>query len=397
MIIQPKLRGFICTTAHPAGCERHIWEQIMEVRKKGPFSGARKALIIGGSTGYGLAARIDCAFGMGADTLAVFYEKPALKGRTATAGWYNTAYFTQAARDAELYAGNINGDAFSDEIKKKTLGEIQKNMGKVDLVIYSLAAPRRLDPVDGRVYNSVIKPIGGAFTNKTVDIHTGAVTEIQVDPAAEEEIAATVKVMGGEDWERWIHCLKEADLLADGVTTFALSYIGPELTHAIYKDGTIGKAKDDLQASAARINEFLGEKRGRAFISVNKAVVTQASSAIPVVPLYVSLLFKVMKEKGSHEGTIQQMDRMFRELMYSGGPLPVDTQGRVRLDDWEMAPDVQQEVVRRWQLVSGENIRELGDMAGYRKDFLNLFGFEMDKVDYQADVDENQPIPGLIQ
>lgn len=392
MIIQPKIRGFICTTAHPDGCAKHVEEQIRYVRSKPPIDGPKKVLVLGASTGFGLATRIAAAFGCGAGTLGVFFERPAEGKRTATAGWYNTAAFTRAAREAGLYAENINGDAFSDAIKQQAIETIRRDLGQVDLVVYSLAAPRRTDPRTGAVYTSVLKPVGKPFSGKTADVNTGQVTEVTLEPATEEEIHGTVRVMGGEDWKLWMDALREAGVLADGAKTVAYSYIGPAVTRAIYRDGTIGRAKDDLERTAREIDAGLQPIGGRAFVSVNKALVTQASSAIPVVPLYISLLFKVMKEKGVHEGTIEQIYRLLAERLYTGGDVPVDEEGRIRIDDLELREDVQREVAERWERVNTDNLPDLSDIAGYRADFLKLFGFGLPGVDYEADTDPAVPL-----
>lgn len=394
MVIKPKVRGFICTTAHPEGCARHVDEQIRYVQSKPRLNGPKNALIIGASTGFGLSTRIAAAFGAGARTLGIFFERPAEGARTATAGWYNTAAFTRAARQAGLYAGNINGDAFSDAVKAQAIETIRRDLGTVDLVVYSLAAPRRTDPRTGEVHASVLKPIGRPYTGKTVDVATGNVTEVTLDPATEDEIRGTVAVMGGEDWRMWMDALREAGVLAEGAVTVAYSYVGPAMTRPIYRDGTIGRAKDDLERTAREIDGALRAIGGRAFVSVNKALVTQASSAIPVVPLYISLLFKVMKEKGVHEGTIEQMYRLLAERLYAGGEVPVDELGRIRIDDLEMREDVQREVEALWQQVNTDNLPRLSDIEGYRADFLRLFGFGFEGVDYEADTDPNVPLEG---
>lgn len=395
MIIKPKTRGFICTTAHPEGCKQNVKEQINYIKSKDPIKGPKKVLVIGSSTGYGLAARITAAFGCGADTIGVFFEKPAEDKRTATAGWYNMAAFEEEAKKAGVYSKSINGDAFSDSIKEKTIELIKKDWGKVDLIIYSLAAPRRTHPKTGEVFNSVIKPIGNPYTNKTVNFHTGEVSEITVEPATEDEIKQTVAVMGGEDWEMWIEALKAAGVLADGAITVAFSYIGPELTHAVYKNGTIGKAKEHLEASAKNITNLLKDIDGKAYISVNKALVTQSSSAIPVVPLYISLLFKIMKEKGIHEGCIEQLYRLFAERLYAD-TLLLDNEGRIRLDDFEMREDVQNEVAKVWSMVNTENIDEITDIKGYREDFFKLFGFGLSGINYDEECSEKVDIPDLV-
>ena len=394
MIIKPKTRGFICTTAHPEGCSQHVQEQIDYVKGKGPVNGPKKVLVIGASTGYGLASRISAAFGAGAATIGVFFEKPSSDNRTASTGWYNTAAFEKKALEAGLYAKSINGDAFSDKIKEETISLIKKDLGKVDLVVYSLASPRRTHPTTGETFNSVIKPIGKPFTNKTIDFHTAQVSDITIQPATEDEIRQTLAVMGGEDWEMWMKALQDSDVLAEGVTTVAYSYIGPSITHAIYKEGTIGKAKDDLEVSSKKIAASLKELGGRAYISVNKALVTQSSSAIPVVPLYISLLYKVMKEKKLHEGCIEQMYRLFAERLYSD-KLPLDEAGRIRIDDLEMIPEIQAEVADLWERVNNDNIYELSDIIGYREEFFKLFGFGFSNIDYELDTDPNAEIPGL--
>jgi len=391
MIVQPKTRGFICTTAHPEGCAANIREQIDYVKSQPKLeSGPKKVLVIGSSTGYGLSSRIVPAFACGADTLGIFFEKEATERKTASAGWYNTAGFEAAAKEAGLYARHFNGDAFSDEMKAKVIETIKSDMGgKVDAVIYSLASPRRTDPKTGDVYKSCLKPIGQTYTNNTLNTDKGLVDEITIEPADEDEIAQTVKVMGGEDWEMWMDALADADVLADNVTTVAYSYIGPEMTWPVYKDGTIGAAKIDLEKACARIDEKLGA--GRAFVSVNKAVVTQASSAIPVVPLYISILFKDMKARGIHEGCTEQIYRLFAESLCSDAP-KLDDAGRIRVDDWEMRDDVQATVAESWNKISTENLNELSDFTGYQADFLRLFGFGVDGVDYGAETDPIRPL-----
>ena len=391
MIIEPKIRGFLCTTAHPVGCEAQVQEQIDYVRKGGPIAqGPKKVLIIGASTGYGLSTRVDAAFGSGAATLGVSFERPSEKGRTASPGWYQTVAFEKAAAKAGLYAKSLNGDAFTDALKAETLDLVKKDLGQVDLVVYSLAAPRRTHPRTGAVHKSTLKPIGAPYTNKTLDFNTGVVSNVTLEPASPEEVKDTVAVMGGEDWEMWIDALAQAGLLAPGAVTMSYSYIGPKVTQPVYRNGTIGTAKDDLERTAKRLDEKMKALGGRAFTSVNKALVTQASSAIPFMPLYISLLYKVMKEKGLQEGTLEQMDRLFRTKLYSGKPVETDAEGRIRMDDWELREDVQAEVDRRWQLVTTENGAGLGDFQGYRNDFLRLFGFGIAGVDYAADVPEDR-------
>lgn len=388
MIIEPRMRGFICLTAHPTGAEQNVKNQIEYVKSKGEIAGAKKVLVIGASTGFGLASRITSAFGSGASTIGVFFEKPPVEGKTASPGWYNSAAFEKEAHKAGLYAKSINGDAFSNEIKRETLDLIKADLGQVDLVIYSLASPVRTNPNTGVTHRSVLKPIGQTFTNKTVDFHTGKVSDVSITPANEDDIENTVAVMGGEDWAMWIEALKAENLLAEGATTVAYSYIGPALTEAVYRKGTIGRAKDHLEATAFTIGDSLKSIGGKAYVSVNKALVTQASSAIPVIPLYISLLYKIMKEEGIHEGCIEQIQRLFQDRLYTGSEVPVDEKGRIRIDDWEMREDVQEKVAKLWLEATTETLPEIGDLAGYRNDFLNLFGFEVPGVDYNADTNE---------
>jgi len=394
MVIKPKVRGFVCVTSHPAGCAAHVEEQINYVKAKGPIeNGPKKVLVIGASTGYGLASRIASAFGSQAATVGVFFERPSEEGRSATPGWYNTIAFTRAARAAGLYARNFNGDAFSNELKQQVLAAIKADLGQVDLVVYSLASPRRTHPTTGAVHKSVLKPVGTSYTNKTVDTDKGVVSDITIEPASEAEIADTITVMGGEDWEMWMNALADGGLLAPGATSVAYSYIGPEVTWPIYKNGTIGLAKNDLEKSARKIDALLkAHGYGRAFISVNKALVTQASSAIPVVPLYISLLYKIMKARGTHEGCIEQIQRLFATQMYHGSALSFDDGGRVRIDDLEMRPEIQAEVARIWPTVTTENLAELTDIAGYRQEFLKLFGFGLPGIDYDADIEPHLPM-----
>lgn len=394
MIVKPKTRGFICTTAHPVGCEQNIREQINYVKKQEQIKGPKKVLIIGASTGYGLASRIVSTFGAGADTIGVFFEKPPSKKRTGTAGWYNMAAFERMAHEAGTYSKSLNGDAFSNEMKQQTIDLIKKDLGQVDLVIYSLASPRRIHPETGEKFNSVIKPIDSAFTNKTIDFHSGEVSEVTIQPADEEEVKQTIAVMGGEDWQMWMDSLQNAGVLAEGVVTAAYSYIGPSITHEIYREGTIGRAKDHLESTAKLISDRLKGLNGRAFVSVNKALVTQSSSAIPVVPLYISLLYKVMKEKKIHEGCIEQIYRLFADRLYSNS-LPLDDHGRIRIDDLEMREDVQKEVLTLWEKVHTENVDTVTDIKGYRDDFFKLFGFRFDTIDYEKDVEINCDILGL--
>jgi len=389
------MRGFICLTTHPVGCEQNVKNQIEYVKSKGPINGAKKVLVIGASTGFGLASRISSAFGSDAATIGVFFEKPPMEGKTASPGWYNSAAFEKEAHKAGLYAKSINGDAFSNEIKRETLDLIKADLGQVDLVIYSLASPVRTNPKTGVTHRSVLKPIGNVFSNKTVDFHTGKVSEVTIQPCNEEDIENTVAVMGGEDWAMWIDALKAENLLAPGATTVAYSYIGPSVTEAVYRKGTIGRAKDHLEATAHTISNSLGAINGKAYVSVNKALVTQASSAIPVIPLYISLLYKIMKEKGIHEGCIEQIQRLYQDRLFTEGEVPTDEAGRIRIDDWEMRDDVQAEVAKLWEEAETDNLEEIGDLAGYRKDFYNLFGFEVEGVDYNAEADEMVKIDSI--
>ena len=395
MVVTPKVRGFICTTAHPVGCAKHVAEQIAVVKNRGPIAnGPKKVLVIGSSTGYGLSSRIAAAFGSGASTIGVFFEKPAEADKCGTAGWYNSAAFENKARAAGLYARSFNGDAFSDAMKAEVIAAIKSDLGQVDCVVYSLASPRRTDPKSGEVYKSVLKPIGQSYTNRNLNTSTGVVDEITIQPAEGDDVAQTVAVMGGEDWQMWIDALLAEGLLAKGVQTVAYSYIGPEITWPIYKNGTIGRAKEDLERVQRELDTKLKPLDGKAWVSVNKALVTQASSAIPVVPLYISLLYKVMKAEGTHEDCIEQMDRLFRDRLYNGNPQP-DEAGRIRIDDWEMAPAVQKLVDQRWTEVNTDNLRQIADFDGYQAGFLKLFGFGLNGVDYTADVDTAVKVPSL--
>lgn len=392
MVVKPKIRGFICTTAHPDGCKAIVKEQIEYVKNAGKISGPKKVLVIGASMGYGLASRISAAYGCGASTIGVIFDKQGSAGKTASAGWYNTAAFEEFAHKDGLYAKTLNGDAFSREIKDETIALIKKDLGKVDMVVYSLAAPRRTTS-DGTVYSSVLKTTGKEFTNKTIDVKTGAVSEVTIAPATEQEIFATVKVMGGEDWKEWIGALKAADAIEDGAVTVAYSYIGPELTHPIYKDGSIGRAKAHLAETAKEITKSISGVS--AYVSVNKALVTQSSSAIPIVPLYISILYKIMKEMDIHEGCIEQMYRMFADKLY-GGEVKTDEEGLIRMDDWEMRGDVQNKISEIWNDISDENIGDCADLDGYRTDFNRLFGFDAEGVDYEADTDTAIGIESLV-
>ncbi|MBN2552155.1 MAG: trans-2-enoyl-CoA reductase family protein [Spirochaetales bacterium] len=388
MIVEPKILHNVCLNAHPLGCSAQVLQQIDYVRNKEPLSGSRRALVIGASNGYGLAARILAAFGCGADTVGVAYERPGSGSKTGSAGWYNDLAFRRAAEQDGLGAWSINGDAFSREIKDQAVQAIRDNLGSVDLVVYSIASPRRMDPETGILHSSVIKPIGRPFVEKTVNFQTGEVSEIRAEAAgSEQEIRDTVKVMGGEDWAMWIDALEAAGLLEERATTLAFSYVGPEFTAPIYRDGTIGAAKKHLEETARQLDRRLSRRGGRALISVNKALVTRASAVIPAVPLYIALLYRVMKEKGLHEACIQQIHRLFRDYLYSDNPPPTDQEGRIRLDDREMLPEVQEEVRRRRQQVTTENVARLGDIDGFREEYLRYHGFGIDGIDYSADVE----------
>jgi enoyl-[acyl-carrier protein] reductase/trans-2-enoyl-CoA reductase (NAD+) len=395
MIVEPKIRGFICTTAHPEGCRANVTEQINYVVKQTPLSHPpKKVLIIGASTGYGLASRIAAAFGGQASTIGVFFERPAEGNRTASAGWYNTVAFEQAAHAKGLYAKSINGDAFSKDIKQSTIDLIKQDwQGEVDLVIYSLASPKRTDPETGEVYSSVLKTIGPVYTNKNIDVFTGLIKEISIEPANENEIEQTIKVMGGEDWELWIDALLAQGCLAKGAKTLAYHYIGPKLTYPLYHKGTIGRAKAHLEKTMYLISQKMQVIGGQANISVNKALVTQASSAIPVVPLYISILYKVMKEKKIHEGCIEQIERLFQTYLASDQVLQPST--LIHIDDWEMREDVQAQVSELWDKVTSDNILELSDLVGYRHEFKRLFGFDLAGIDYAKEVDVMQDIPSI--
>lgn len=389
MIVKPRIRGFVCITAHPKGCEAKIRQEIEVAKAAKKPGGPKKVLVLGASTGYGLSTRVAAAFGHDAATLGVFFERPSMNGKPASAGWYNTVGFEKAAQEAGLYAKSINGDAFSNEIKEQTIATIKEDLGQVDLVVYSLASPRRTDPVTGEVYKSVLKPIGESFTNRTLNTDKNEVTEVTIEPAEGDDIAHTVKVMGGEDWELWMKALSDAGVLAPGAKSVAYSYIGPEVTWPIYTNGTIGRAKKDVERAAAAITEAYDCE---AYVAVNKAVVTQASSAIPVVPLYISILFKIMKEKGTHEDCIEQMVRLLNDRLY-GEELQLDEAGRIRVDDWEMEADVQAAVAEIWPVITSETLNALSDYHGYQKNFLSLFGFGIKGVDYEEDVDVELPLP----
>ena len=396
MIIKPRVRGFICVTTHPVGCEANVKQQIEYVKAQGPIAGGpKKVLVIGASTGYGLAARITAAFGSDAATLGVFFERAGSETKPGTPGWYNTAAFDKFATEKGLYAKSINGDAFSREIKAKTIETIKQDLGQVDLVVYSLAAPRRTHPETGQVFNSVLKPVGQSVTLRGIDTDKEVVKESVFEPATQEEIENTVAVMGGEDWQMWIDALSEAGVLAPGAKTTAFTYLGEKITHDIYWNGSIGAAKKDLDEKVLNIRAKLAANGGDARVAVLKALVTQASSAIPMMPLYLSLLFKVMKANGTHEGCIEQIYGLYKDSLYGATP-HLDEEGRVRTDQKELSPQVQGEVSALWGKVTDENLYELADFAGYKHEFLRLFGFEVDGVDYDADVNPDVPIPHLV-
>lgn len=392
MIVKPMVRNNVCINAHPQGCKKGVELQIEYTKKRitdevrSGIKPPKNVLVLGCSNGYGLASRITAAFGYGAGTVGVSFEKAGSDKKYGTPGWYNNLAFDEAAGKEKLYSVTINGDAFSDEIKKQVIDEAKKAGIKFDLVIYSLASPLRTDPDSGIMYKSVLKPFGKTFTGKTLDPFTGELKEISAEPATEEEAAATVKVMGGEDWERWISSLSAAEVLEKDCITLAYSYIGPEATQALYRKGTIGKAKEHLEATAGRMNS---ENAGiKAFVSVNKGLVTRASAVIPVIPLYLASLFKVMKEKGNHEGCIEQITRLYAERLYcKDGIIPVDSENRIRIDDWELEEDVQKAVSCLMEKVTGENSEKLTDLAGYRHDFLAASGFDMEGVDYEAEIE----------
>ncbi|HEX3077556.1 MAG TPA: enoyl-ACP reductase FabV [Lachnospiraceae bacterium] len=393
MIVEPKIRGFICTTAHAEGCKENVKNQINFIKSNPKVNGPKKVLVIGASTGYGLASRITAAYSCGAATIGIMYEKPASGNRTATAGWYNTAAFEEIATKDGIYAKSLNGDAFSRDMKEQAIALISKDLGKIDMVIYSLASARRTAE-DGTTYTSALKATKETFVSKALDLRNNTIVEASVPVANEEEIANTIKVMGGEDWADWIDALVKADVLEEHAVTVAYSYIGPELTYPVYKDGTIGEAKKHLHATANQLTSMYSSLDMKAYISVNKALVTQASSAIPVVPLYMSLLYKVQKENGTHEGCIEQIYRMFHEKLYVAKPI-VDESGMMRLDDYELEPVVQEKIVTLWDSITTENIKQVADIDGYWSDFYNLFGFGFDTVDYTKDIDVNVPIASV--
>jgi enoyl-[acyl-carrier protein] reductase/trans-2-enoyl-CoA reductase (NAD+) len=386
MIIQPRVRGFVCLTAHPAGCEEHVKEQINYVKSGGEIeNGPKNVLVIGASTGYGLSSRITAAFGSGASTIGVFFEKEPAEKKTATAGWYNTAAFEKFAAQAGLKSKSINGDAFSDDIKQQVIDSAGKDFGPFDLVIYSVAAPRRLHPKTGEVASSVLKPIGKSYEGKTLNTDKIEIQDIHIEAATEKEIKDTISVMGGEDWEMWLNKLNSAGLLAKRCKTITYTYIGTNLTWPIYWEGTIGQAKIDLDKTSTRLNKLLQPLSGKSYVAVMKGLVTQASSAIPVVPLYISILYKIMKEKGTHEGCIEQINRLFRKKLYTTH-IETDDEGRLRLDDWELSEDIQNRINEIWPVIKTENIHDLSDFSGYKKEFLKLFGFGFKNVNYNEDV-----------
>ena len=391
MIIKPRVRGFMCITTHPLGCETNVKNQIDFIKSQPAIDAPKRVLVIGSSTGYGLAARIAAAFGSGAATLGIFFEKPGSESKPGTAGWYNSAAFHKFAEQDGLYAKSINGDAFSDEVKAKTIATIKEDLGQIDLVIYSLAAPRRQHPKTGEVFNSTLKPVGKNITMRGINTDKETIQEFSLEAANEQEIADTVAVMGGEDWQMWIDDLSAAGVLAEGAKTTAFTYIGEKMTWDLYWDGTIGQAKKDLDKRVVSIREKLAAQGGDARVSVLKAVVTQASSAIPIMPLYLAMLFKEMKRDGSHEGCIEQLYRLFTECLYSDSPR-TDAEGRLRVDELELRPEIQTAVAEAWSKISTENLAELTDFVGYKHEFLKLFGFDIEGVDYDADVDPDVQI-----
>ena len=395
MIVKPRVKGFICITSHPAGCHHNIQKQIQHVQSNGEFAGPKNVLIIGASTGYGLASRIVSAFGNKAKTLAVFFERPGKENKPASAGYYNTLAFEKECEKSSLYCKHVNGDAFSKEVKAKVVETIKKDLGKVDLVIYSLASPKRLHPDSGVLHSSVLKPIGQSFTSKTIDANKGIVREIEIDKASEEEIANTIEVMGGDDWYRWMETLSEAHALEEHVSTYAYSYIGPSITYPIYRQGTIGRAKEDLEKTTFKIKELLAPLKGEAYVSVNKALVTQSSSAIPVVPLYIALLYQVMKKQGTNEGCIEQMYRLYKNHITVENK-NVDAKGLIRIDDLEMDAATQKEVADLWGIVTTENVYDISDLKGYQREFLSLFGFECEGVDYEMEQNIGEQLKNLV-
>ncbi|ASI91182.1 MULTISPECIES: enoyl-ACP reductase FabV [Vibrio] len=389
MIIKPRIRGFICTTTHPVGCEANVKEQIAYTKAQGPIANApKRVLVVGSSSGYGLSSRIAAAFGGGAATIGVFFEKPGTERKPGTAGFYNSAAFDKLAKEEGLYSKSINGDAFSNEAKQKVIDLIKEDLGQIDMVVYSLASPVRKLPETGELIRSSLKPIGETYTSTAVDTNSDTIIEASVEPATEQEIEDTVTVMGGQDWELWINALSDAGVLADGCKTVAYSYIGTELTWPIYWEGALGKAKMDLDRAATELNDKLAKTGGSANVAVLKSVVTQASSAIPVMPLYIAMVFKKMREEGIHEGCMEQIFRMFSQRLYKadGSAAEVDEKNRLRLDDWELRDDIQKHCAELWPQITTENLKELTDYVEYKEEFLKLFGFGVDGVDYDADV-----------
>ncbi len=391
MVVKPMIRNNICLNAHPEGCRENVRRQIAYVREQGEFAGPKNVVVIGASGGYGLASRIVAAFGAGAKTIGVSFETPAKGSRTASAGWYQDVAFREEAEKAGLVHRSFIGDAFSHGTKTQVIEAVKELMGQVDLLVYSLASAVRVDPDTGEMYRSALKPIGKRYESVTLDGKTGELKPAAIDPATDEEIDQTIRVMGGEDWNLWIDAFEDAGVLADGAVTLAYSYIGPDITFPLYRDGTIGRAKEHLEETARTLNRRMQERGGNAWVSVNKALVTRASSVIPAVPLYLAILYRVMKEKGLHEGTIEQMYRLLNERIYAqlgdGAVVPVDDEDRIRMDDWEMREDVQSEVQRAWDEVNGENLAELADLEGFQRDFLQMHGFDFASVDYEADIE----------
>lgn len=390
MIVAPKILNNICTTAHPLGCRKEVENQINYVKSKGKIkSNVKNALILGSSGGYGLASRIAIAYGLGAKTMGVSLEKAATERRTATPGWYNNMAFSEFSKRDGIEELSLNLDAFLNASKEEVIKEAKKFFdGKIDLFIYSLAAPVRTDEKTGTLYRSALKPIGKKYEGMGIDFMTEELLNVSIEPANDDDIKNTVKVMGGEDWELWTNALLEADMLAENAINIAYSYIGPEITKAVYREGTIGRAKDDIESTAHRLDKNMQKKiNGHAYISVNKAVVTRASSVIPTVPLYIGILFKIMKAKGLHEGCIEQMYRLLSDKLYNGGDIPLDSVNRIRLDDWELKKDVQEEVLNAWKILNQDNLKELADMSMFRKDYMNMHGFEVDGIDYSKDVE----------
>ena len=395
MIIKPRVRGFMCITSHPVGCENNVVEQINYIKRQEPIEGPKRVLVIGSSTGYGLSARITAAFGCGAATLGVFFEKPGTERKPGTAGWYNSAAFHKHADASGIYAKSINGDAFSDEVKQRAIETIKADLGQIDLVIYSLAAPRRQHPKTGEVFNSTLKPVGKNISMRGINTDKETIQEFSLEAASEQEIEDTVAVMGGEDWQMWLDALGNAGVLAKGAKTTAFTYIGEKMTWDLYWDGTIGQAKKDLDTKVISIREALALSGGDARVSVLKAVVTQSSSAIPIMPLYLAMLFREMKADGSHEGCIEQLYRLFTEGLYAETPR-FDEEGRLRMDELELRPEIQAAVAQSWAKISTDNLRQLTDFAGYKHEFLALFGFDIPGIDYEADVNPEVDIAHLV-